>query len=152
MFSALFLDYYQQWCACKQTCLPACSKPCSLPVLHHFDFIIDCHSDRYGVEKIKGLYNRVIEIRIMKAKGDCFEPCQKFSACQFHGSFFANIKLADCHYDGASDIVADVYDACSFPVGRLVLVNNCGAKPCLFDPCSDHKSHALSDNCVHISW
>src|SRR5262245_58203766 len=104
MFSALFVDYYRQWCAIKKPCTPCPPAPC-LPlcppsVPPHFDFVVDCSSDRYGVETIKGLYKRVISIRIWKCNGTCFEPCQKFSACQFHGSFFANIKLADYKCDG----------------------------------------------------
>jgi hypothetical protein len=148
MFSSLSLDPYRGCGESKQPCART------------FDFTIDCHNDHYGIEKIKGVYNRVIAIQIFKQEGASFEPYQKFSACQFHGAFFANIRLSDCHHQGKNDIIAGVYDACSFPVGTLVLVNDCWSWPCPPEPCkpskpdpSNHNSYTLSDNCISIhTW
>jgi hypothetical protein len=140
MFSALFLDHYKNWCANK--------TPCP----HNVDFYIDCHDERYGIQKVKGLYNRVITIRIMKANGPCYEPFQQFSACQFHGAFFANIRVGDCYHNGASDIIADVYDADSFPVGTIILINNCCMPACPPDSCSDNLRHSDSHCHQEISY
>jgi hypothetical protein len=154
MFHPLFLDHYKNWCACKSSC-PSAPQ--------NFDFIINCRNDRYGIEKVKGMYNRVIAIRVFKEYGAIFEPFQRFCASQFHGSFFANVRVGDRYHHGASDIIADVYDAASFPVGTVVLVNNCCIAPCSsefsepcmssdhFKPCpSDRPPYTLSDNCIHL--
>lgn len=151
MFSALFLDHCRSLCVHNKPCLPP-----YLPTPQNFDFIIDCHSDRYGIETVKGLYNRVRAIRILKDNGTCFEPFQQFSACQFHGAFFANIKMCDRHHKGTYDIVADMYDAASFPMGTLVLVNNCCAISSPSDLCDDNilPQHpcASSDDFVWLDY
>lgn len=159
MFPALFIDHHRHWCRRKKQshCVP-----------QDFDCTINCHDGCYVIEKVKGCYDRVIAIRIVKSHDACFETIQQFSACQFCGAFFANIRRDNRHHGGTMDIVADVYDADSFPVGTLILINNCNTSRhsdhehtrVSFDPCAashqphhHHKPYTLSDNCIHLhTW
>ena len=81
-------------------------------------FYIDCNSDSYAIETVRGRYNRVTDIRVLKSNGSHFEPFQKFSACQFRGAFFANLRLDRCCCDGISDIVCRCLRCMLFSCGK----------------------------------
>lgn len=89
----------------------------------NFDWQINCGCEQYAIEEVKDQYKRVISIKLFRHDGCQFEFAQEFCAHQFHGAFFANIRAEDCHCNGTTELIVDVYNDHCYLCGSVILTN-----------------------------
>lgn len=111
----------------------------------NFDWKINCGRDQYAIEEVKDQYKRIAAIKLFRHDNCQFEFVQEFCAHQFHGTFFANIRAEDYHCNGATDLVADVYNEYCYLCGTVILTNTHKA-PC--GPKREPAYHHCQDPCV----
>lgn len=112
----------------------------------HFDWKINCGSDRYAIEEVKDQHKRVAVIKLFRHDGCQFEFVQEFCAHQFHGVFFANIRAEDYHCNGTMNLVADVYNEHCYLCGTVILTNTY-KDPCAHKSAPFHHHHQCQDPC-----
>jgi hypothetical protein len=119
----------------------------------HFDWKMNCGHHQYAIKELKDQYKRVVAVKLFRLEGHHFEFVQEFCANQFHGAFFANIRVEDYHCNGTVDLVADVYNAHCYLCGTVILTNThkepCGHKlPHPRHHCPPPAHHPCHDPCA----